>query len=305
MRRDFVLVFGLTFLAVLAACAPASLPTATVLPAATGTPFPTPAPSPSPTSAVDLFPSLPAELAAQFDPNSYTVVQNADGVWVARNNADGLDLMTYDSGAKEWQLPELFSGLAETSADVPKIAAADGLMALIIQQDLKTAIKEGFASDAPVAEIWDSPGNKFTIHCDAGVSACMEFMHNFSRDVQTNDGKTVTQYFVTVKIHVPVTDKTPEGVVVGAFPIGETGYSDDPYATHSFDRLSDWIRAIGLRPEIVVMAGQSADSEGMSLEDWFGDPQYMAEINAMKQALQIWNINQPFASFFAGSHDRP
>jgi hypothetical protein len=72
MRRDFVLVFGLTFLAVLAACAPASLPTATVLPAATGTPFPTPAPSPSPTSAVDLFPSLPAE---------FTTIRNADGTW--------------------------------------------------------------------------------------------------------------------------------------------------------------------------------------------------------------------------------
>ncbi|KAF0108267.1 MAG: hypothetical protein FD146_841 [Anaerolineaceae bacterium] len=293
-----IVLFGL------AACGGATPPiTPTVSPAPSVVPTAsfTPTPSPSPTLTVEPAPSLPPEFAAQFDQDSYTVVQNADGVWVARNNADGLDLMTYDSAAKKWQLPELFSGLPLTVAEFPKIADSDPLIALLVQKDRALAEADGFfPDDATEAKVGLAAGG-LILGCDKGASPCIKDMETFSRDVTTDNG-IVTQFFIIRAIKVPVTEKTPTGVVVWACFLGENPFGDhiayDPdyelsIAKHRNGRLQMFIRT-----------GRSSATSETSFEPWFDNPDFAAEMEKMDQEMAIWNLDWPIATWIVDPDTR-
>jgi hypothetical protein len=259
-------------------------------PTATSIVSPTRTATPTATSS----PSLPAELAVQFDQDSYTVVQNADGVWVALNNADGQALMIYDSGAKEWQLPELFPGLPPTVAEFPKIADSDPLIALLVQKDRALAEADGFfLDDATEAKIGGAAGG-LGLMCDKGASPCIIDMESFSRDVTTDKG-IVTQYFIIRAIKVPVTEKTPTGVVVWACFLGENPFGNhiayDPdyelsIAKHRNGRLTMFIRT-----------GRSSATSDTSFESWFDNPDFAAEMEKMAKEGVIWNLDWPVATW--------
>jgi hypothetical protein len=284
----------LFLLCLLAACNP---PASTVSPTETAifTPVPTAIVKPTSTATLEPTatpPSLPAEFAAQFDQDSYTVVQNADGVWVARNNADGLALMTYDSAAKKWQLPELFSGLPPTVAEFPKIADSDPLIALLVQKDRALAEADGFFQDnASEVQVLVTP-NGIKLVC-ATDQTCMIDMESFSRDVQTENG-IVTQFFIIRAIKVPVTEKTPTGVVVWSCFLGENPTS---HGGLGIGVELGYAKVNVGRRQMDIWVGRSNSVKGTSFEMWFDNPDFAAELEKMRKDQQIWNLDQPMPTW--------
>lgn len=237
---------------------------------------------------VDLTPSLPPEFLAQFDPSSYHVAQG-----VVVNNSDGLPLMTYNAVTKEWQLPDLFPGLPPTVDEFPKIADSDPLIALLVQKDRALAEADGFFSDAATEAKVGIAAGGLGLMCDKGAVPCIKDMESFSRDVQTDKG-IVTQYFVIRAIKVPVTEKTPTGVVVWAcflaekpsYPHSDSIY-DDPDFMLEIAKMNDG------RLKMFIMTDRSVDTSGLSFETWFDNPDFVAQMKAMREKQAIWNLDWP------------